>query len=99
MVLWLLAYIIIGQVAVPMVLSLLGLDRDELSIRGHAILHLCLDLSQLGVTLFILWQCLKKYDPRKRGFFPVRCRTGGIREPEALYSTAELAALFPQHNS
>lgn len=57
MMLWLLAYIVIGQVAVPITLSLLGLDRDELTIRGHALLHLCLDLSQLGVTLMILWRC------------------------------------------
>lgn len=160
MVLWMLAYIIIGQVAVPIGLSLLGLDRDELSARGHALLHLgecgaklpvsllpgcrrlpqtalrhtlpsqglciaptlassaaslsciraarsvmrhastlklplacpdlltpsltCphplksrsplpgLDLSQLGVTLGILWGCLKQYRPRKRGFFPIK---------------------------
>jgi uncharacterized protein len=72
MVLWLLAYIIIGQVAVPVGLSLLGLDRDELSVRGHAMLHLCLDLSQLGFTLGILGHCLKQYKPLKRGFFPIR---------------------------
>ena len=40
--------------------------------RGHALLHLCLDLSQLAVTLLILWGCLKQYRPRKRGLFPVR---------------------------
>lgn len=72
MVLWLLAYVVIGQVAVPIGLSALGLDRDELSVRGHAILHLCLDLSQLGVTLLILRQCLGQFRPRKRGFFPIK---------------------------
>lgn len=72
MVLWLLAYIIIGQVAVPVALSLLGLDRDDLGLRGHAMLHLCLDISQLGFTLFILWHCLKQYKPRKRGLFPFK---------------------------
>jgi hypothetical protein len=72
MVLWLLAYIIIGQVAVPVGLSLLGLDRDALSVRGHAVLHLCLDLSQLAFTLAILWFCLKQYRPLKKGLFPIR---------------------------
>jgi len=74
MVLWLLAYIIIGQVAVPMGLSLLGIDRDELSIRGHALLHLALDVSQLAGTLLILWGCLKDYHPARRGLFPVKLR-------------------------
>ncbi|GFR52723.1 hypothetical protein Agub_g15276, partial [Astrephomene gubernaculifera] len=74
MALWLLAYILIGQVAVPLVLSLLGLDRPELSVRSHAVLHLCLDISQLLLTLGILWSCLKDYQPRKLGLFPVRLR-------------------------
>ena len=74
MLLWLLAYILIGQVAVPMVLAMLGLDRDYMSMRGLAVLHLCLDLSQLGVTLLILWRCLRDYQPQRLGLFPVRWR-------------------------
>lgn len=72
MALWLLAYVIIGQVVLPIALTLLGIDRDAMSIRGHALLHLSLDVSQLGVTLLILWQTLKSYKPRMLGFFPVR---------------------------
>ncbi|GFH17160.1 uncharacterized protein HaLaN_13726, partial [Haematococcus lacustris] len=72
MVLWLLAYIIIGQVAMPMCLGLLGKSQEELSVRGHALMHLCLDMAQLAVTLLILKHCLKQYQPRKRGLFPVR---------------------------
>ncbi|KAL6755451.1 CAAX protease self-immunity-domain-containing protein [Haematococcus lacustris] len=72
MVLWLLAYIIIGQVAMPMCLGLLGKTQEELSVRGHALMHLCLDMAQLAVTLLILKHCLKQYQPRKRGLFPVR---------------------------
>ncbi len=30
--------------------------------------------SQLGVTLLILWRCLKEYRPRQLGLFPVRWR-------------------------
>lgn len=74
MLLWLLAYIIMGQVALPLVMSAFGLDRIELSLRGHAILHLCLDISQLGVTLLILWQSLKKYKPQSLGLFPVKLK-------------------------
>lgn len=83
MVLWLLAYIVIGQVAVPITLSQLGLDRDELSLRGHALLHLCLDLSQLGVTLMILWRCLR-WGRSLALFLPllplqrVHCPAGGV---------------------
>ncbi|GAX74910.1 hypothetical protein CEUSTIGMA_g2356.t1 [Chlamydomonas eustigma] len=72
MVLWLLAYILIGQVAVPMLLTFMGIDRDNMSVRGHAVLHLCLDMSQLGVTLVILWRCLKDFKPRQLGLFPFR---------------------------
>ncbi|KAG2489064.1 hypothetical protein HYH03_012500 [Edaphochlamys debaryana] len=74
MALWLLAYIIIGQVAVPLVLSLIGVDRPELTVRSHAMLHLCLDISQLVVTLSILWSCLRSYRPRALGLFPIRLR-------------------------
>lgn len=55
MVLWLLAYIIIGQVAVPMGLSALGIDRDELTVRGHAGgcvgSHICLPAEYTTVKL------------------------------------------------
>ncbi|PNH08949.1 putative membrane peptidase ydiL [Tetrabaena socialis] len=71
MMLWLLAYILIGQVAVPLVLGCMGIDRLELSVRSHAVLHLCLDVSQLLTTLGILWACLRKYRPRALGLFPL----------------------------
>lgn len=74
MFLWLLAYLLVGQVAVPVVLAMLGLDRDDLSSRGYAVLHLGLDLSELLVTMLILWRCLKEYRPRALGLFPVRLR-------------------------
>jgi hypothetical protein len=47
MVLWLLAYIIIGQVAMPICLSMMGMSADDLSARGHALMHLCLDVAQV----------------------------------------------------
>ncbi|KXZ47186.1 hypothetical protein GPECTOR_37g192 [Gonium pectorale] len=74
MTLWLLAYFIIGQIGVPLVLDALGIYRPEMSVRGSAMLHLCLDLCQLGVTLGILWSCLRSYRPRRLGLFPVRLK-------------------------
>lgn len=74
MFLWLLAYLLVGQVAVPVALALAGLDRDELSSRGYAVLHLGLDVSELLVTLLILWRCLKDYRPLQLGLFPLRFR-------------------------
>lgn len=74
MALWFLAYFIIGQVIVPLVLACLGIDRSELTVRSHAVMHLCLDISQLGVTLGVMWSCLKDYKPRALGLFPVRWR-------------------------
>jgi hypothetical protein len=72
MVLWLLAYVLLGQVVMPVVLALLGIDRDALGSRGHALLHLALDVGQLAATCSILAGCLKKYKPLARGIFPVR---------------------------
>jgi membrane protease YdiL (CAAX protease family) len=40
------------------------------------VLHLCLDVSQLVVTLGILWACLRAYRPRALGLFPLRLRGG-----------------------
>lgn len=71
MALWVLAYLFVGQIAVPLVLNGLGIDRMDLSMRGHAVLHLCLDISQLIITLGILWFCLKDFKPREKGLFPV----------------------------
>lgn len=72
MTLWVIAYIFIGQVAVPAVLSALDVERMELSMRGQAVLHLCLDIAQLAVTLITLRFCLHKYKPRQQGLFRVQ---------------------------
>lgn len=82
-----------AQVAVPIGLSVLGLDRDELSARGHALLHLGLDLSQLGVTLGILWGCLRQFRPRKRGLFPMQLESAWTRR--ALLVVAIACCTFP----
>uniref|UniRef100_A0A7S0YGQ9 CAAX prenyl protease 2/Lysostaphin resistance protein A-like domain-containing protein n=1 Tax=Polytomella parva TaxID=51329 RepID=A0A7S0YGQ9_9CHLO len=69
--LWWLCYVVLGQVLVPLALELLSVDRSALSTRGHAVLHLALDLSQLVATLSVLYHCLAEYRPRKLGMFPV----------------------------
>jgi membrane protease YdiL (CAAX protease family) len=70
--LWLLAYFATGQLLVPFVLSLCGIERGDLSFPDKAILHLLLDLWELAVTVVVLWRCLAKYKPREKGFFPLR---------------------------
>jgi hypothetical protein len=55
MSLWLLAYILVGQVLFPIALSMLGLDRDYLTLRGHALLHLALDVCQVSSLTFNLY--------------------------------------------
>jgi hypothetical protein len=74
MLLWLLAYALLGQLLLPVALGLLGIERDELSARGHALLHLSLDVAQLAATAAILWGCLRRYRPRQLGLFPARLR-------------------------
>ena len=72
MVLWLLAYLVVGQVGVPLLLALLGLDRGSLSARGQAGLHLVLDLNELLITVAILRRCLHGYKCDMAQLFPVR---------------------------
>jgi len=74
--LWLLAYVGLGQVVVPLGLGLAGVEYEELGYRATALLHLAMDAVQLGVTLGILARCLRKYRPRERGLFPLRWAGG-----------------------
>lgn len=74
--LWLLAYVGLGQVVVPLGLGLAGLEYEELGYRATALLHLAMDAVQLGVTLGILARCLRKYKPRALGLFPLRWQGG-----------------------
>lgn len=70
--LWLVAYVGLGQVLVPLGLGLAGLEYEELGYRATALLHLAMDAVQLGVTLAILGRCLGAYKPRSLGLFPLR---------------------------
>jgi membrane protease YdiL (CAAX protease family) len=74
--LWLLAYVGLGQVVVPLGLGLAGVEYEELGFRATALLHLAMDAVQLGVTLGILARCLGKYGPRRLGLFPLRWAGG-----------------------
>ena len=74
MALWLLAFWSLGYLAVPGVLELLGVARDELSGRGQAVVHLALDAGELGVTAGVLWRCLRAYRPRRLGWFAASLR-------------------------
>ncbi|KAK9915094.1 hypothetical protein WJX75_004689 [Coccomyxa subellipsoidea] len=72
MILWLMAFWVLGYVALPGGLELLGLEREELTARGQALVHLVLDVGELGATLGILWGCLRAYRPRALGWFHAR---------------------------
>lgn len=56
----------------PCLLDLAGYERDDLSRRGQALVHLVLDVGQLGLTIAILWKRLKAYRPRNLGWFETR---------------------------
>lgn len=71
-ILWLLAFWILGYWILPCLLDLAGYERDDLSRRGQALLHLILDVGQLGFTIAILWKRLKAYRPRSLGWFETR---------------------------
>ncbi len=81
MALWLLAYVIIGQVALPIVLTLLGIDRDAMSIRGHALLHLSLDMSQVRPA-FELCACVRQLSHLRQGD-DARCAGHDVRCAES----------------
>jgi hypothetical protein len=53
MALWMLAYIIMGQVILPTTLLLLDIERDALGMRGQALLHLSIDVSQVCVCVCV----------------------------------------------
>jgi hypothetical protein len=55
MLCWFLAFWFLGYWVVPVSLELLGVERDELSSRGQALLHLVLDFGEMGVTIGVLW--------------------------------------------
>eukprot|EP00798_Chlamydomonas_sp_ICE-L_P010260 gene10260-8179_t len=72
MLLWVIAYFSIGQIAIPTVLFVFGLALDTLTMRGHALMHLGFDLSLLMVTVLILKHCLKENNPMPQDIFPFK---------------------------
>jgi hypothetical protein len=74
--LWLLAYLALGQLVVPALLALLGVDQAALGPRGSALLNLSLDLGQVGITAAILAGCLGHYRPQQRGLFRLAWQGG-----------------------
>lgn len=74
--LWLLAYVAIGQLLVPSVLTALDLERAAMCPRELALLNLCVDCFQAALTLLLLAKCLGRYRPRTRGLFPLGWQRG-----------------------
>lgn len=69
LLLWLMAFWFLGHCLLPTSFDFAGLERDDLSMRGQALVHLVLDFGQLGLTLAILHQKLKPYRARYLGWF------------------------------
>lgn len=72
--LWFFAFWFLGYFVLPGTLNLFGLDKDELSITNQALYHVVFDLCQLGLTVRVLFQQLKAFRPRRRGWFNARLR-------------------------
>ncbi len=67
----------------------------------QALVHLVLDLGELGATLGILWRCLRAYRPLRLGWFrarvrPLRAWAGPIALACATFPLVDLAAARSQ---
>lgn len=49
-------------------------QSNEICKCVQALMHLMLDLGELGATLGILWRCLRAYRPLSLGWFRARLR-------------------------
>eukprot|EP00873_Tetraselmis_striata_P034692 jgi/Tetstr1/454956/TSEL_041817.t1 len=74
MIIWVLAFWFLGNWVVPLGLELQGIGMEELSARGQAAMHLVVDVSELVLTLGILWLKLRRFKPRSLGLFPTKLR-------------------------
>ena len=95
LVLWLLAFWLLGSWLLPTSLEFAGFERDDLSRRGQALVHLLLDFGQLGLTLAILYRRLKAYRPRHLGWF----HTHLLPIQQWLPSVLGAACMFPILNT
>ena len=71
------------------------------SAHVQALVHLVLDLGELGATLGILWRCLHAYRPLRLGWFrtrlrPLRAWAGHIALACATFPLVDLAAARSQ---
>jgi len=76
MALWLVCFWLAAYSFVPSVLHILGVETREhvASSATHALRHLLLDASQLGVTFVLLSRALKEHGPRALGLFSIKLR-------------------------
>lgn len=100
MLIWVLAFWVLGNWVVPLGLELFGLGPEDLTARGQAFMHLVVDLSELGVTLGILWLRLRAYRPLARGWFPFKWERGswipGVLLACLLFPVVDWLALHSQ---
>eukprot|EP01026_Neomeris_dumetosa_P021169 TRINITY_DN1858_c0_g1_i6.p1 TRINITY_DN1858_c0_g1~~TRINITY_DN1858_c0_g1_i6.p1 ORF type:complete len:397 (+),score=31.97 TRINITY_DN1858_c0_g1_i6:96-1286(+) len=74
---WILSFLFVVQFCIPFGCKLLDLDRNNLSPRGAATLHLLLDTLQIAITYLILAFELRPYKSLRQRLFPFRLRPIG----------------------
>ena len=71
MILWFAAFLLVGHVGLPSVVTWLGFNCRELSARGLALYSLSADVVEMFVGLGVLYQCLRPYFPLPKRWFPI----------------------------
>jgi len=74
MALWIVCFWLAAYSFVPAMLLVLGIDAHAQAATSavHALRHLVLDVTQLGITLVLLQRALREHSPRKLGLFTVQ---------------------------
>jgi uncharacterized protein len=72
MLLWLVAFFLVGAHTSAVVPSMLGTDVAHLSTAGHAVGYLVCDVANLALTLAIITRALRPHDFWRAGIFDFR---------------------------
>ena len=72
MVLWFVGFCTVGNAVFPYFAGVLGFDTSRFTQRGLATYSLCLDFTQMLLTVFVLRQSLRQYQPLPVNWFPVK---------------------------
>ncbi|KAJ7524939.1 hypothetical protein O6H91_17G028600 [Diphasiastrum complanatum] len=71
MFLWFLAFWLVGSWIIPFAAHMIGFSKDSLTYRGQALYSLITDVAEGTIGLGILHQCLLRFQPLSREWFPL----------------------------